>query len=383
MNLITIEPTPSPNSMKLHLDETLPAGIRRTYSEDNRRSSPPLIASLLDIEGVKSVFHTADFIALDRFPSADWGRILEEVRSLFGQPQADNVKENELASWTSFGETQVYVQYFRSIPLQIRVQANGQEERVSLSERFVRAVMEVASSTLIKERKLSDYGIRYGELTDIAHEVEMELEAAYTEERLGSLVKQAIAKGHTEEPFIEKRREWPEEELKQHLSNPDWRVRYAALDRLEPTADILELIAQALHDEQSQIRRLAVVYLGEIKADACMPLLIEALKDASVSVRRTAGDTLSDIGDPIAIEPMIEALEDKNKLVRWRAARFLYEAGDERALPALEHATQDFEFEVALQAHMAIERIRSGEEAAGTIWQQMARLRGQGDLPNK
>jgi len=28
---------------------------------------------------------------------------------------------------------------------------------------------------------------------------------------------------------------------------------------------------------------------------------------------------------------------------------------------------------------MAIERIRSGEEAVGTVWQQMARLRGQGD----
>lgn len=379
MNLITIEPTPSPNSMKLHLDETLPAGIRRTYSEDNRRSAPPLIASLLDIEGVKSVFHTADFIALDRFPNADWARILDEVRGLFGQSQANSTQEEDLASWTSFGEAQVYVQYFRSIPMQIRVQANGQEERVGLSDRFVRAVTEVASATLIKERKLSDYGIRYGELTDIAREVEQELEAAYTEERVASLVQQAIAKGRTDEPFIEERQEWSEEELKQHLNNPDWRVRYAALDRMEPTPERLELIAKALHDEQSQIRRLAVVYLGEIKTDECMPLLIEALKDASVSVRRTAGDTLSDIGDPIAIEPMIEALQDKNKLVRWRAARFLYEAGDDRALTALEHAAQDPEFEVALQARMAIERIRSGEEAVGTVWQQMARLRGQGD----
>ncbi|SYX86059.1 virulence factor [Paenibacillus alvei] len=379
MNLITIEPTPSPNSMKLHLDETLPAGIRRTYSEDNRRSASPLIASLLDIEGVKSVFHTADFIALDRFPNADWARILDEVRGLFGQSQADSTQEEDLASWTSFGEAQVYVQYFRSIPMQIRVQANGQEERVGLSDRFVRAVTEVASATLIKERKLSDYGIRYGELADIAREVEQELEAAYTEERVASLVQQAIAKGRTDEPFIEERREWSEEELKQHLNNPDWRVRYAALDRMEPTLERLELIAKALHDEQSQIRRLAVVYLGEIKTDECMPLLIEALKDTSVSVRRTAGDTLSDIGDPIAIEPMIEALQDKNKLVRWRAARFLYEAGDDRALTALEHAAQDPEFEVALQARMAIERIRSGEEAVGTVWQQMARLRGQGD----
>ncbi|BFH16553.1 virulence factor [Paenibacillus melissococcoides] len=377
MQLITIEPTPSPNSMKLHLDETLPAGVRRTYSEDNRRSAPPIIGQLLDIEGVKSVFHAADFIALDRYPNADWARILADVRDIFGQPQEESGQGQEWSAWTSFGEAQVYVQYFRGIPMQIRVQADNREERVGLSERFVKAVTEVASATLIKERKLSDYGIRYGELPDIAREVEQELEAAYPEERLASLVRQAIEKAKSDEPFIEERRELTEEELAERLKDSDWRVRYAALDRMEPEASRLPLLAETLRDPQSQIRRLTVVYLGEIKTPECLPLLFEALRDASVSVRRTAGDTLSDIGDPAAIEPMIEALKDKNKLVRWRAARFLYEAGDERAVPALEEAANDSEFEVALQARMALERIRSGEEAVGTVWQQMARLREQ------
>ncbi|MGG3840061.1 virulence factor [Paenibacillus thiaminolyticus] len=379
MQLITIEPTPSPNSMKLHLDETLPAGVRRTYSEDNRRSAPPIIGQLLDIDGVKSVFHTADFIALDRYPNADWARILADVRDIFGQPQEESGQGEEWSAWTSFGEAQVYVQYFRGIPMQIRVQADNREERVGLSERFVKAVTEVASATLIKERKLSDYGIRYGELADIACEVEQELEAAYPEERLASLVRQAIEKAKSDEPFIEERRELTEEELAARLKDSDWRVRYAALDRMEPEASRLPLLAETLRDPQSQIRRLTVVYLGEIKTQECLPLLFEALRDASVSVRRTAGDTLSDIGDPAAIEPMIEALKDKNKLVRWRAARFLYEAGDERAVPALEEAANDSEFEVALQARMALERIRSGEEAVGTVWQQMARLREQSE----
>lgn len=379
MQLITIEPTPSPNSMKLHLDETLPAGVRRTYSEDNRRSAPPIIGQLLDIDGVKSVFHTADFIALDRYPNADWARILADVRDIFGQPQEESGQGEEWSAWTSFGEAQVYVQYFRGIPMQIRVQADNREERVGLSERFVKAVTEVASATLIKERKLSDYGIRYGELADIAREVEQELEASYPEERLASLVRQAIEKAKSDEPFIEERRELTEEELAARLKDSDWRVRYAALDRMEPEASRLPLLAETLRDPQSQIRRLTVVYLGEIKTQECLPLLFEALRDASVSVRRTAGDTLSDIGDPAAIEPMIEALKDKNKLVRWRAARFLYEAGDERAVPALEEAANDSEFEVALQARMALERIRSGEEAVGTVWQQMARLREQSE----
>ncbi|UHA71903.1 virulence factor [Paenibacillus sp. 481] len=377
MKLITIEPTPSPNSMKLHLDETLPAGVRRTYTADNERTAPQLIQQLLALDGVKSIFHTADFMALDRKPNGDWANILAGVRELFGQTEQPAGLEEDLQAWVSFGEAQVYVQYFRGIPMQIRVQAGGEEERVGLSERFVRAVTEVASATLIRDRKLSDYGVRYGDLKEIAREVEQELEAAYHEERVQSLIKQAIASAKSDAPFIEERTALSDEEVAQRLTHADWRMRYAALDRLEPTPERLPLIAQALDDVQTQIRRLAVVYLGELKLPEGMPLLFNALKDSSVSVRRTAGDTLSDIGDPAAIEPMIVALRDANKLVRWRAARYLYEAGDEQAVAVLEEAVNDAEFEVALQARMALERIRSGEAAAGTVWQQMARMREQ------
>ncbi|MOA52142.1 hypothetical protein D3C78_1753870 [compost metagenome] len=74
---------------------------------------------------------------------------------------------------------------------------------------------------------------------------------------------------------------------------------------------------------------------------------------------------------------MIDALSDKNKLVRWRAARFLYEAGDETALEALEIAAKDSEFEISLQAQIALERIQRGEEAAGAVWQQMTAARSR------
>ncbi|MNI79857.1 hypothetical protein D3C73_1363420 [compost metagenome] len=72
---------------------------------------------------------------------------------------------------------------------------------------------------------------------------------------------------------------------------------------------------------------------------------------------------------------MTEALKDGSKIVRWRAARFLYEVGTAEARDALEAAVNDPEFEVGLQARMALERIESGEEAAGTVWQQMAERR--------
>ncbi|MGO4531650.1 virulence factor [Paenibacillus sp. 2TAF8] len=373
MNIVSIEPTPSPNTMMLHLDERLEDGIRRTYTLDNERSAPAFIRQMLHIPGVKSVFHTTDFVALDRKGNADWSFILGEVQSRLGQQGVSlDWIDSEDASGEHFGEAQVFVQFFRGVPMQIRVKAGTKEERISLSDRFVKAVTEVASATLIKERKLSDYGVRYGELPEIAREVEQELEAAYPPERLEQVIQQAIAHGTNTEEFVEHRRALAGPELEAALQSEDWNVRYAALDGMEPTEEKLPLVAQALHDSKMQIRRLAVVYLGDIRTAEAMELLYEALRDSSPAVRRTAGDTLSDIGDPAATPAMIETLTDKSKLVRWRAARFLYEVGTEEAEQALRLAAEDPEFEVSLQAKMALERIESGEQAAGTVWQQMA-----------
>lgn len=373
MKIVFIEPTPSPNTMKLHLDENLEPGIRKTYTRDNERSAPAWIRGLLQIPGVKSVFHTADFVALDRKGSADWAAILSEVQKQFGQEGVESAWSPESGEASGFGEAQVFVQFFRGIPMQIRVKAGNQEERISLSERFVNAVTEVASATLIKERKLVDYGVRYGELPDIAREIEQELEAAFPPERLKGIVEQAIAHGRSETEFVEQRRALSLDEIRERMKDPDWRVRYAALESLQqPTEEALPLLAEALRDPQMQLRRLAVVYLGDLRTPEAMELLYEALRDSSAAVRRTAGDTLSDIGDPAATGPMIAALSDSSKLVRWRAARFLYEVGTDDALEALRAAVDDPEFEVGLQARMAVERIESGEQAAGTVWQQMA-----------
>ncbi|UQZ33545.1 virulence factor [Paenibacillus sp. PK3_47] len=375
MKITFIEPTPSPNTMKLHLDESLEPGIRRTYTPESQRTAPAWARDMLGIPGVTSIYHAADFAALERKGSADWAAILREVQSRFGADglSADFDPADENAG-AHFGESQVFVQMFRGIPIQIRVKTGAHEERISLASRFTQAVTDVASAVLIKERKLSDYGVRYGEPAEIAREVEQELEAAYPQERLDSLVQQAIAHGTAGE-FIEQRRKKEQAELLRDLKDEDWRVRYAALEDLEPAAALLPELRAALHDPKLHIRRLAVVYLGDIRTPEAMELLYEAMGDSSPAVRRTAGDTLSDIGDPAATPVMTAALTDASKLVRWRAARFLYEVGTADAQEALTLAAEDPEFEVGLQARMALERISSGEEAAGTVWQQMSERR--------
>ncbi|MNF88163.1 hypothetical protein D3C84_706500 [compost metagenome] len=157
------------------------------------------------------------------------------------------------------------------------------------------------------------------------------------------------------------------------LRSSDWKLRYAALQKIQPSLTTLPLLVTALQDENTSLRRLATVYLGDIKEPEVLPYLYRALEDDTASVRRTAGDTLSDLGDPAAMPAMAKALKDRNELVRWRAARFLYEVGDRSVLPELHEAADDPEFEVRMQVKIALERIEGGHAAEGSVWQQMTR----------
>ena len=381
MKLLSVEPTPSPNSMKLNVDERWPPGRRAAYTPEKADEAPEPLRGLLKIDGVKGVFRTADFIALDRKPGADWTRILAEAAKLFESAEGADGAGAQAPGGpdAAFGELHVLVQVYRGIPMQVRVRVGDREAaRLGLPEKFAKAVHDAAGSTLIMERHLEEYGIRYGEPEEIAAEVAAELDAAYPEERLRELIEAAkamgpAAAGTPAQP--RERRPLTAEELAEALDAPDWQTRYAALERTQPEPGMLPLLAKALRDDNVSVRRLAVVYLGDLRSPEALPLLVEALRDRSPAVRRTAGDTLSDLGDPAAMPAMIEALRDPNKLVRWRAARYLFEIGDESALPALREAAEDEEFEVRLQAKMALERIERGEEAAGTVWQQMTAAR--------
>ena len=80
MKIKAIEPTPSPNTMKVILDEKLPSGTRNNYRKENLDDAPEQIKKILSIEGVTGVYHVADFIAVERHAKAEWEKILPEVR---------------------------------------------------------------------------------------------------------------------------------------------------------------------------------------------------------------------------------------------------------------------------------------------------------------
>lgn len=399
MKIVSVEPTPSPNVMKLNVDETLPPGERWTWTPEQMAAVPEPYRKILSIPGVKSVFRTADFLSVERKAKADWETILSQVTAVLGTVQDENsplgsggdtaaaVVADEHRPGTGpaddrWREIQVQVQMLHGIPTQVKLISGQEERRVAMPKTYMMAAMEAqraVGGNAIVQRYWDDQGVRYGSFEEIGEQVVQELVAAYDEERVRQLVEQAgTASAETDGGNASTSAPVSESEALAALSHPDWQKRYAALQRMELDEDKLPVLVAAMKDEHPSVRRLAVAYLGALGTEAALPYLLEALRDPLVAIRRTAGDALSDLGSPKAMAAMCEALSDANKLVRWRAARYLYEVGDETALPALRRAENDPEFEVRMQVKMAIERIERGEAASGTVWQQMTRARQAG-----
>ncbi|WJY28224.1 conserved virulence factor C family protein [Sporosarcina trichiuri] len=372
MNILSIEPTPSPNSMKLVLDTELPGLESHNYKKEDAGSAPEPVNRLLAINGVKGIYHVMDFMALERAGNVPWETILADVRNVFADEESGEPEATEEAA-EHYGEVYVHVQTYKEIPLQVKVFDSENEERFALGSRFTEAMEKVHSAEVenyILLRKWADYGIRYGSKEEIGETVVKEIEAAYPQERLDSIVRSTLEGGET----VSSKRQ--PVTLKQ-FGTDEWETRFRLLDQMaDPSTADLPLLSRALEDEKMSIRRLAAVYLGMIESPDVVPYIEKALHDKSWAVRRTAGDCMSDLGFTEFEDAAIDLLQDRNKLVRWRAAMFLYETGTEKALPALHAAEDDPEFEVKLQVRMAIERIEEGEDAKGSIWKQMTEVRG-------
>lgn len=365
MKIVTIEPTPSPYSMKIVVDDMLPMGSSFDYKRETHSSDDPgYVQALFQIEGVKGIYRVADFLALERSPKAAWETILPAVREAFGEKSQSKPAETGVQE-PPYGQVDVQIQTIYGVPMQIKLLFDEQEKRIGLPALFTEAAMDAAGDdNIVFARKWEEQYPRYGEPDQVGQDIYEELLASYSSERLRELVARAR---NPQAPPV--KRPQPTMDV---WDEDDWRLRYRALDMLEPGIEHLSFLEKALQDPKASIRRLATAYLGMIEDKAVLPLLYRALQDKVVTVRRTAGDCLSDLGFKEATPAMEATLADSNRIVRWRAAMFLYELGDNESLPLLEKAArQETEFEVKLQLNMAIERIAGGEAAKGSVWKQM------------
>lgn len=358
MKIVAIEPTPSPNNMKVIVDEVF---SEKGQTFEHVFGAPEHIQRLLEIPGVKFVYQVSDFLSIERYPKYDWRSLVIDIRRAFGETLND-VEQHETDA--EYEPVHLFVQFILGVPMQIKGVKGLEEKREGLSERFREAALFVQPfvQNVISDRRWVEQAPRYGDLDESLREVASEIEIAYPVERIERLKSLAAGEDITFSG--------------QAIQSSDWKERFAALDELPVEMEWVPAYARLLQDEKMQIRRQAIVKLGmfEDHREELLEYLTSALHDPSGIVRRTAGDTISDWAMPEAEPMMMEALADKNKLVRWRAARFLFDVGTEQSIPRLREAIRDREYEVALQAELALTRIESGEEALGTVWQQMNRM---------
>lgn len=361
MKLRSIETTPSPNCMKLNLDASAIAKPVTLNVGNEVVDVPVVFQDLLAIEGVQSVFWMGNFVTLTRRGSADWSTILAAAGALMGiaadadaglsdSLQADKSVEGTAepgAVKQNFGQVEVAVQMFRSIPVQVRALADGQQARVALPDRFNRALQRVIMATgadYVAERIWSPYQPQFGSPTEIAQQVADELDILTSDRDLALLEESAANAQKAARPL-----EF-QQTLLEELQQSDWKRRLKAIQQIEVNSETFTPVVIALKDERSAIRRWAAALLGASeKSEAVGPLCAALRADSSPIVRRTVGDALSDLGDASAMAAMVDALQDASGLVRWRAGRFLNEVGDRATLPALIKAAEsESEFDVRL-----------------------------------
>jgi len=389
MRLLSIETTPSPNCIKLNLDETISDRALTLQKGDPAPNTPEWIQQLLAIEAIQSVFVIKDFVTLTRQGKSDWQPILAKAAALIGV--ADNADSKLLsqltqplhppengasapASSSNLGQLDVAVQVFRGIPVQVRaIAADGQQARVALPDRFAQALQRTMSATeadYVLERRWEPYQAPAGDPQLVAQLVADEIDSLLDSQALAQIEAAAIEDRSDAPPADPTDRQ---QALIAELNHPDWKRRLKALQQLDVTAETLPTVVAVLDDEKSTIRRWAAALLGaSTLTTAVVPLCRLARQDPSPIVRRTAGDALSDIGDPSATATMIEALSDPSELVRWRAARFLNEIGDHTAVEPLRRAIeQESKFDVKVEMMTALERIEAGANPQMPMWMRL------------
>ena len=76
---VSVETTPNPNAMKFSVGT--PVGGPRTVTAD-APVGDPVTDALVAIDGVTSIFLTADFVTVTKGPDADWDAISPEVTAI-------------------------------------------------------------------------------------------------------------------------------------------------------------------------------------------------------------------------------------------------------------------------------------------------------------
>ena len=156
--------------------------------------------------------------------------------------------------------------------------------------------------------------------------------------------------------------------LYEMLHSPDVDRRWWAVWALAETHDprVPGWLADSLSDPDAGVRQCAALGLRINPAAQAVPALVEALHDRDPLVARLAGEALAAVGEP-AVLPLIEVLQTNSPTpgsaalhARREAARAMAAIGDPRAVPALYQLLEDDSALLVYWAEQGLERMGVG-----------------------
>jgi outer membrane assembly lipoprotein YfiO len=127
-------------------------------------------------------------------------------------------------------------------------------------------------------------------------------------------------------------------------------------------------LIETLNNEKDKNTRYWIVhYLGEIGGSSAIPVLIKIFENDSedIDIRCAAGHSLGLINDKAAIPTLIKALENDNGGIQLTAVLALGEIGDESAIPALKEILRKkkyYNLTVPKEIEIAIKKIKSRKQ---------------------
>ncbi len=153
------------------------------------------------------------------------------------------------------------------------------------------------------------------------------------------------------------------EECFQHLAealhDPDPKIRRLAVCGLAASGDAraVDLLDGTLADEDEDVRTRAAMALGRLGDRRAAPALVRAAQGSDPALHRAAILALGELG-PVAVDLLADELHCREPADRVRAAIALGETRDLSAVEPLTEALDDRDATVRLRVREALEKIR-------------------------
>lgn len=82
LKIVKIEQTPNPNSMRIVLNTELPNGTSHNYTKADANTASEPIKSLLNLEGIKGIYHVMNFMAVEKSDDVEWEEISPRIQEI-------------------------------------------------------------------------------------------------------------------------------------------------------------------------------------------------------------------------------------------------------------------------------------------------------------